>query len=321
MKILAIQNRMGIGDMIIYLPFIEAIAKKFSTKVDILVKKSSKASEILKENKFINEIINLDRNNRNREGVHDGIFGSFSLANKLKIYEFQKVFIFNSSLRYKLICNLASIKDIYQYPLFEKKNQHIILAAQDFIKNSIGEMVKSEPIITINEKSKIDTISRFKITKKEKNIILGIGGSGDTKRIPSKIFLKFMEKCNNEYNCRFFLATGSKDEEQNILKDILNSRFKSKCFSLEKMSLSQTFPLIANCDIAICNDSSFSHLSAAIRVPTIVLMADTPLLYGSYSSKMFPIIPDGETTVNHDTLGKDKIDPQKIFEKFKDLIN
>tara|TARA_Y100000741_G_scaffold66003_1_gene47538 strand:- start:278 stop:1243 length:966 start_codon:yes stop_codon:yes gene_type:complete len=321
MKILAIQNRMGIGDMIIYLPFIEAIAKKFSTKVDILVKKSSKASEILKENKFINEIINLDRNNRNREGVHDGIFGSFSLANQLKIYKFQKVFIFNSSLRYKLICNLASIKDIYQYPLFEKKNQHIILAAQDFIKNSIGEMVKSEPIITINEKSKIDTISRFKITKKEKNIILGIGGSGDTKRIPSKIFLKFMEKCNNEYNCRFFLATGSKDEEQNILKDILNSRFKSKCFSLEKMSLSQTFPLIANCDIAICNDSSFSHLSAAIRVPTIVLMADTPLLYGSYSSKMFPIIPDGETTVNHDTLGKDKIDPQKIFEKFKDLIN
>ena len=188
MKILAIQNRMGIGDMIIYLPFIEAIAKKFSTKVDILVKKSSKASEILKENKFINEIINLDRNNRNREGVHDGIFGSFGLANQLKIYKFQKVFIFNSSLRYKLICNLASIKDIYQYPLFEKKNQHIILAAQDFIKNSIGEMVKSEPIITINEKSKIDTISRFKITKKEKNIILGIGGSGDTKRIPSKIF-------------------------------------------------------------------------------------------------------------------------------------
>ena len=30
MKILAVQNRMGIGDMIIFLPFIEAIAKKFA---------------------------------------------------------------------------------------------------------------------------------------------------------------------------------------------------------------------------------------------------------------------------------------------------
>ena len=321
MKILAIQNRMGIGDMIIYLPFIEAISKKYNTKVDILVKESSKASEILKENKFINEIINLDRNNENRKGVHDGILGFFTLANQLKNYKFQKVFIFNSSLRYKLICSLASIKEIYQYPLFEKKNQHIILAAQNFIKNSIGEMIKSEPIIAINEKSKIDTSSKFKITKKEKNIILGIGGSGDTKRIPSKIFLKFMKKCINEYDCRFFLATGNKDEEQSILKDILSSEFRSKCLPLNKMSLLQTFPLIANCDIAICNDSSFSHLSAAIRIPTIVLMADTPLLYGSYSSMMFPIIPDGETTVNHDTQGKNKIDPQKIFEKFKKLIN
>ena len=110
-------------------------------------------------------------------------------------------------------------------------------------------------------------------------------------------------------------------EEQSVLKDILNSKYNSKCLALDKMSLFQTLPIIANCDIAICNDSSFSHLSAAIGLPTVVLMADTPLLYGSYSSRMFPIIPDGETTVKHDTLGKDKIDPQKIFHKFKELIN
>ena len=114
MRILAIQNKMGIGDMIIYLPFIEAISKKFNTKIDILVKDSSKASEILKENKFIKKIIKLDRNNKNKEGVHDGILGALKLANQLKIHNFQKVFIFNSSLRYKLICKLANIKNIYQ---------------------------------------------------------------------------------------------------------------------------------------------------------------------------------------------------------------
>ena len=64
----------------------------------------------------------------------------------------------------------------------------------------------------------------------------------------------------------------------------------------------------------MCNDSSFTHLSAALNIPTIDLMADTPLLYGSYSPKMFPIIPDGEKTVTHDTRGKDKINPIKIFE-------
>ena len=47
MKILAIQNRMGIGDMVIFLPFIEAISKKFKSPVSLLVKKSAKASEFL----------------------------------------------------------------------------------------------------------------------------------------------------------------------------------------------------------------------------------------------------------------------------------
>ena len=32
---------------------------------------------------------------------------------------------------------------------------------------------------------------------------------------------------------------------------------------------------------------------------------------------MYPIIPDGENTVTHNTLGKDKINPDKIFDKFK----
>ena len=48
MKILTIQNRMGIGDMVIFLPFIEAIAKKFDTPVHLLVKENSKASHFLK---------------------------------------------------------------------------------------------------------------------------------------------------------------------------------------------------------------------------------------------------------------------------------
>ena len=80
-------------------------------------------------------------------------------------------------------------------------------------------------------------------------------------------------------------------------------------------------PLISNCDIAVCNDSSFSHLSSAIGIKTIVLMADTPLIYGNYNSNMFPILPDGEETVSHNTLGKEKINSEKIFNKFTEINN
>ena len=122
MKILAVQNRKGIGDMVIFLPFIEAIAKKFNTKINILVKENSKAAQILKNNTYIDQIIILDRDNKYKNGKHDGLKGSFKLINDLKKYEFDKVFIFNSSLRFYLITKLAGIKNIYQYPRLGKKN-------------------------------------------------------------------------------------------------------------------------------------------------------------------------------------------------------
>ena len=137
MKILAIQNRMGIGDMVIFLPFVEAIAKKYNYPVSILVKENSKAAEILHNNKNINEIIILSRDNKNKNEKHDGLFGSINLINDIKKYNFDEVFIFNSSLRFYLISKLAGINKIHQYPLFKKKNQHIIKAAQDFLKKKI----------------------------------------------------------------------------------------------------------------------------------------------------------------------------------------
>ena len=50
-------------------------------------------------------------------------------------------------------------------------------------------------------------------------------------------------------------------------------------------------------------------------------MSDTPLLYGSYSPNMYPIIPDGMNFVSHNSRGKEKINPEKIFTKFKSIIN
>ena len=124
-----------------------------------------------------------------------------------------------------------------------------------------------------------------------------------------------------KYKCKFFLATGKDKQEQEILKELLNSEFKDKCYALDNLNLTEILPIIKNCDISVCNDSSFSHLSSALGIKTIVLMADTPLLYGSYNSKMYPIIPDGESTVAHDTFGKEKINPNKIFDQLDDILS
>ncbi|MDA7573317.1 hypothetical protein N8745_03535 [Candidatus Pelagibacter sp.] len=321
MRILTVQNRMGIGDMVIFLPFIEAISKNFSVPVSILVKENSKAIQFLKNNPAINEIIILDRNNRTRNGRHDGVIGSYNLVRDLRKYNFDKVFIFNSSFRYNLIARVSGIKDIYQYPLFKKKNQHIIKVAQNFIKKEINVETKSNPKIYIDNQLVEDAKLKYEINDDEINILLGIGGSGPTKRIPAKTFISFMNLATQNYRCKFFLATGKNVDEQKILDEIINSKYKNKCYALDNLSLNEILPIIKFCNISVCNDSSFSHLSSGLGVETIVLMADTPLLYGNYSTKMHPVIPNGETIVTHDTLGKDKIDPTKIFKKFNEILN
>ncbi len=321
MKILAIQNRMGIGDMVIFLPFIDAIAKKYNCPIDILVKENSKASQILNDNKNIGKIIILDRDNKDKNKRHGGLIGFFALISDLKKYDFDKVFIFNSSLRFRLICKFAGIKKIYQYPLFKKKNQHIIQAAQNFIKKKLNLDVESNPLIKLKDSLIQNSKRQYSINDNQTNIILGIGGSGPTKRIPAEKFLLFMHMATEQYDCKFFLATGNNIDEQVILKQIMQSEFKEKCVPLDQKILNEILPIIKNCQIAICNDSSFSHLSAALGIPTIVLVSDTPLLYGNYSPRMYPIIPDGEDVVGHNTLGKDKINPEKIYYKFKKILN
>jgi len=321
MKILVIQNKMGIGDMIIYLPFIKAISKKFNTTVSILVKESSKAEQFLKNSNFIDKIIILERNNKLKNDRHEGLAGFYNLIRDLKQYSFDKVFIFNSSFRFNLIAKIAGIKDIHQYPLLQKKNQHVIEAAKKLLKKNLDLNVESNPEISINNHSIKEARSRYKINNNEKNILLGIGGSGPTKRIPAIIFIKLMRLITQKYKCKFFLATGKNIQEQEILKEILDTEFKNECYRLDDLNLTEILPIIKNCDVSVCNDSSFSHLSSGLGLKTIVLMADTPLLYGSYSSMMYPIIPDGENTVTHDTLGKDRINPNKIFDQLDHILN
>jgi heptosyltransferase II len=319
MKILAIQNRMGIGDTVIFLPFIKAISKYYDTPVNILVKNTSKAQEFLYQTQYIDQIITLERNNKN--GRHDGFIGSINLIKELKKYKFDIVFIFNSSLRYKVISKLSGIKKIYQYPLFKKKNQNLISAAKNLIKKELLINVDDNPEIYINDNLVKKAAERYGIEKKQTNILLGIGGSGPTKRIPGKTFLKVIEEILKIKDCKFFLATGKNSDEQSILTEIMNSSFKDSLISLDDLSIKDTLPIIKNCNVSICNDTSFSHLSSALGIETITLMADTPLMYGNYSSKMHPIIPDGEETVSHNTLGKDKINPDKILQKLKNILN
>ena len=193
MKILAVQNRMGIGDTVIFLPFIKALSKKFNTPISLLAKESSKADQYLYQTNYIDKILFLKRNKKT-ENKHGFFLESLNLIKDIRKHNFNKIIIFNSSLRFSLIAKLSGISEVYQYPLFQKTRQHITETPRKFIKDKLGLEVEEDPEVHIEDQLISQSIEKFQINKNETNILLGIGGSGPSKRIPASTFLYVIKK-------------------------------------------------------------------------------------------------------------------------------
>ena len=317
MKVLVIQPKIGMGDMVIYLPYIHAISKKYNSPVSLLVKENSRARDLLIDDDQINEIITLERTNTNT-GSHDGLSGFFDLAKKLKEKKFDKVFIFSSSLRYFLISKLAGIKKISQYPLFRKKD-NIVTSAKIFTEHELGLIISTKPILQVN-KEKIEK-SRSKFTKEFKHICLGISASGPTKRWSIKNYINLCEKIDNKMPSKFYIAAGKNDKE--LVAKIFNSKIREKCISFENLKISEAMPIIKNCDLYIGNDTGWLHISSALNVKCLALFMDSPVqAYGKYSENIELILPEGETeeTTTHNTLGAKNISFDKVLKKSIDLL-
>ena len=318
MKVLVIQPKIGIGDMVIYLSYIHAISKNYKSSVSILVKNSSRAEELLADDEHIKEILFLDRT-KNKSGSHDGLKGFFKLTKKIKSKNFDKVFIFNSSLRYFLIAKFSGIKNIAQYPLFRKKD-NIVTSAKIFTENELNSIVSTQPILNL-KKERIENFKE-KIDKNFRHICLGISASGPTKRWDVENYINLCKKINTIIPCKFYLAGGKNDKE--LIKKIVDSSIGLNCISLENFKISETLPIIKNCDLYLGNDTGFLHIACALEIKCLALFMDSPVLaYGKYSKYISIIIPEGETeeTTTHDTLGKEKISFEKVYAKAIELLN
>ena len=318
MKVLVIQSKIGMGDMIIYLPYIHAISKNYKSSVSLLVKDNSRAKELLADDAHVKEILFLNRT-KDKLGSHDGVKGFFQLIEEIKSKNFDKVFIFNSSLRYLLIAKFSGIKNIAQYPLFRKKD-NIVTSAKIFTENELGSIVSTQPILNL-KKEKIDNFKN-KISKNFKHICLGVSASGPTKRWAVENYINLCKKINAIIPCKFYLAGGENDQE--LINNILSSSIGSNCMSFNNLKINETLPIIKNCNLYIGNDTGWLHIASALKIKCLALFMDSPVTaYGKYSKYISVQIPEGETeeTTTHNTLGGNNISFEKVYTKVLELLN
>ena len=306
MKILCVNTRKGIGDQIIFLPYIQAISKKFRTQITLLAKENSRAKQLFSDDDHINEILTLQKD-------MDGIKGILKLSKILKKKKFNKIFIFNSSLRYNIVARLAGIKKIYQYPLFRKKD-NIVLSAKIFTEDILNEVVSTEPQLILKKSS-------LNLDKNYKHICLGISASGPTKRWDIKNYIKLAEKINENVKCKFYLAGGKDDF--NLINEFKKSKVGKDCISFEKLSIKETLPIISKTNLYIGNDTGWAHIAVSLNKKAITIWTDSPVAaYGYYSSRIIAIEPEGipKGTTTHDTLGKDKISFDEVYDKSMKML-
>ena len=118
------------------------------------------------------------------------------------------------------------------------------------------------------------------------------------------------------------MAGGKNDGD--LFNRFLKSPISNDCVLFKDISIKQSLPIIKNCDLYIGNDTGWLHISAALNLKCLALFMDSPVLaYGKYSKNISVIVPEGETheTTTHGTLGKDKINFEKVLNKALSILH
>lgn len=307
-KGLIIQTRPGVGDLCMFLTYIQQIKEHNKDfQFTLITKKKTAAKQILKYEQSVNQIVYLE----------DEILGItkskidnfFKILNFIKKNNFSKIYIMHFSIFWFLVAKISGIKKIYKYGIF-KKNVDIYLNALEQNKRWLQDSNLSSQTKIAYPQNNI---------KNNNQIIIGIGSSGPTKRWSTENYIELIKKINNK-NIKFYLAGGNNEIENQIANKIINEIKDNRIESLCSLSIEEIMPIINSSKLYVGNDTGFMHLSAGLNIPAIGLFGDTPLSYANYTKNIIPIIPKNFKTVGHNSMAMNQITIEQVLNEVKKFI-
>jgi len=307
-KALIVQTRPGIGDLCMFLPYVQQIKEHNKDFAFTLVtKKRTAAKQILKYDQSINQIVYLE--DETIATTKSKINNFFKLLNFIKKNNFSKIYIMHFSIFWFLLAKISGIKNIYKYGIL-KKNVDIHLNALEQNKRWLQDP---------NLSSQTKIVYPQNNSKNNNQIIIGIGSSGPTKKWPIENYIELIKKINDK-NIKFYLAGGNNEIENQIANKIINEIKENRIESLCSLSIEEIMPIINSSKLYVGNDTGFMHLSAGLNIPAIGLFGDTPLSYAKYNKNIFPIIPENFKTVGHGSMAMNQITIGQVLNEVKKFI-
>jgi len=307
-KGLIIQTRPGVGDLCMFLPYIQQIKdhnKNF--QFTLITKKRTAAKQILKYEQSVNQIVYLE--DEILEFTKSKFNNFFKILNFIKKNNFSKMYIMHFSIFWFLVAKISGIKNIYKYGILKKKVDIYINALEQNKRWLQDSNLSSQTKIAYPQNN----------NKNNNQIIIGIGSSGPTKKWPTENYIELIKRINNK-NITFYLAGGNNEIENQIANKIINEAKENRVESLCSLSIEEIMPIINSSKLYVGNDTGFMHLSAGLNIPAIGLFGDTPLSYANYTKNILPIIPENFKTVGHNSMAMNKITVSQVLDEVKKLI-
>ncbi len=323
---LAIVKLSALGD-IIHASFLPQIIKNNIKNVTIDWFAEERFSEILKLNPYIDKIIpiKLKEKNKIRE-----IKNIFKYKNKYdKVIDLQGLLktafvskILGKSYGFDKNSIREKIASFFYNETFDiPYNNNIIIRNFELTKHSLNLNIKQEiiykkqPSLFYSEtaEKRIDNL----LNKKQKNIVLIIGSSWESKIYPKDKFLNIVKKID----ANFLLSWGN-EKEKSSAKFIAKNSTNSKI--MPKINLDELKALIAKSDLTIGADSGPTHIAWALNKPSITIFGPTPSWRNTLQSDI-NIVIDCKKKINPSKLDKkdmciQNIDENKIIQKTKRLL-
>ncbi|MFB2898163.1 glycosyltransferase family 9 protein [Aerosakkonemataceae cyanobacterium BLCC-F50] len=280
-----------IGDLLIITPLFEALRRRFPD-AHIVAGVGNWNVEILKLNPYISEILTVNA------PWHNKFIPNQSLLNALNYIAFSpesqelakrrfdigidvlgsyfgSLLMMRSGIPYRLgvkgyAGGHTAVQKYVEYNEYEQVGRSALRFAELL---GATELPECRPQIFLSP-SEIEAGQRrwsIKTRSTEKRIVIGPGGGFPEKCWPLENYAELVKMLTEIGNLEVIIIGGKQDREAGKQLANLSPLVKSLAGDL---TLRESFALVADADLVICNSSMLMHAAAAFSIPTVVLLGE-----------------------------------------------
>ena len=299
MKICIFYTSPKLGDIILQLPFIKAIANHYNTEVTLCVNKYINIKAILESQNYIKSVIE-NPFRRGRFYFNDLL----NLYRELKKEKIDCAFILEKTKAPAIACKIAKIDKIYGFGIGSQKffvDSSVGLSKNDLRYNYTSQSIKflNRLDIPFNFDEKYLVLDNYKIDNyldKYENLpkpwVCFAVDSTEVNRIwPQEYFAQIADKLISRNLAKTIFVINYENHKKYFNEIIKNSIYQNQFINCKTLNRSQIIHLIDICEYFVGIDSGPSCVAGALNKKTFCIIGPTDATLPRFKS-MTKIISD-----------------------------